>query len=39
MNENKIIIFDWGGVIESHQKGEYNEETAIINTLRKYNIN
>ena len=24
---DKIVIFDWGGVIESHRDGEYNSRT------------
>ncbi len=23
-NPDKIVIFDWGGVVESHRKGENN---------------
>ena len=33
---DKIVIFDWGGVIESHKVGEYNIRTAIINLMKKY---
>lgn len=29
-NANKIVIFDWGGVIESHREGEYSLNTAIF---------
>lgn len=32
----KIVIFDWGGVIESHRDGEYNIRTAVIDLLKKY---
>lgn len=28
-NKNKIVIFDWGGIIESHREGEYSLNTAI----------
>ena len=34
-NYNKIIIFDWGGVVESHSKNEYNCFTAKINTINR----
>ena len=33
---DKIVIFDWGGVIESHRDGEYNIRTAIVNLMKKY---
>ena len=33
---HKIVIFDWGGVIESHRDGEYNIRTAIVNLMKKY---
>ncbi len=26
--DDKIVIFDWGGVIESHKEGEYNIRVA-----------
>lgn len=32
-NENKIVIFDWGGVVESHKEGEYNYLSAKIDTI------
>ena len=35
-NINKLVIFDWGGVIESHVPGEYNWRKAtieLINTI------
>ena len=34
---NKIVIFDWGGVIESHRDGEHNLYTAIINLIKHFN--
>lgn len=34
---NKIIIFDWGGVIESHRDSENNIFYAIINVMRRLN--
>lgn len=37
MNYNKIVIFDWGGIIESHRKGEYNVDTAIENLIKQFN--
>lgn len=33
---DKIVIFDWGGVIESHRDGEYNIRTAIVNLMKKH---
>ena len=27
-NNKKIVIFDWGGIVESHFKGENNCYTA-----------
>lgn len=36
MIKNKIVIFDWGGVIESHRQGEYNIRNAIIDIMKKY---
>lgn len=36
--QNKIIIFDWGGVIESHDKNELNEYQTWHNILKKFNI-
>lgn len=35
--ENKLIIFDWGGVIEKHNEGEYNLNTVIINLITHFN--
>ncbi len=32
----KIVIFDWGGVIESHRVGEYNIRTAVVDLMKKY---
>lgn len=32
---NKIVIFDWGGVIESHRDGEYNLNMAITNLIKE----
>ena len=39
MNYNKIVIFDWGGVIESHKKGEYNIDVAIENLIKQKHYN
>ncbi len=36
-DQNKIIIFDWGGVIESHTEGEYSINRAIINLIKHFN--
>ena len=35
--ESKLIIFDWGGVIEKHDKGENNLNTAITNLITHFN--
>ena len=37
-NLDKLIIFDWGGVIESHSEGEYNLYKVIENILKRFNI-
>lgn len=36
-NENKIVIFDWGGIVESHKEGEYNCFQVIINIIKSLN--
>ena len=36
MVNDKIILFDCGGVIESHRDGEYKQRQAIIDIMRKY---
>lgn len=36
MNNKKIIICDWGGVIESHDDRYYPVSKAIISLIRKY---
>ena len=36
---DKIVIFDWGGVIESHRDGEYCLNTAITNLIKHFNNN
>ena len=38
-NENKIVIFDWGGIVESHRKGENNYFEIIINIIKFFLIN
>ena len=35
--ENKIIIFDWGGVVESHREGDYNIYDARIKLIKQFN--
>lgn len=35
---DKIIIFDWGGVIESNNDEEYNIYVAISNIIKQFNI-
>ena len=34
---NKLVIFDWGGVIESHKEEEENIFKAIIRIIQKLN--
>lgn len=36
-NNQKLIIFDWGGVIESHKDGEYNINKALISLFKRLN--
>lgn len=36
--KNKIIIFDWGGVIESHRDGEYNIRIAVKNIVKRLSV-
>lgn len=35
--KNKIIIFDWGGVVESHFPDETNYQTAQIAVINHFN--
>lgn len=32
----KIVIFDWGGVIESHEKEDYNVNKVILDIAKQY---
>lgn len=36
-NINKIVIFDWGGVVESHYDGEYNCFSSKIDIINRLN--
>ena len=36
MNNKKLVIFDWGGVIESHYDRNYPVSKAIVSLIRKY---
>lgn len=36
-NENKIVIFDWGGVVESHLQSEYNCYSAKVDIINRLN--
>lgn len=38
-NNDKIVIFDWGGIVESHFPGEFNCFTARKQILSKINPN
>lgn len=35
MNKNKLIVFDWGGVIDSHRAEESNVFSAIIRVMKR----
>jgi len=35
--ENKIVIFDWGGVVESHFQSEYNCYSAKVDIINRLN--
>lgn len=35
-NPNKIVIFDWGGIVESHRKGENNYLKIIVNIISSF---
>ena len=30
----KVVLFDWGGIVESHRSGEYNYFTATENIIK-----
>ncbi len=34
---NKIVIFDWGGVIEIHDNNKYNISKVIVDIMKYYN--
>lgn len=36
MNDNKIVIFDWGGIVESHREGEYNFFQVMTNIIKAF---
>lgn len=36
-NENKIVIFDWGGIVESHKKSENNYFETIVRIIKSLN--
>lgn len=35
--KHKVVVFDWGGVIESHKEGEYNLKLANKNLIKRFN--
>ena len=37
-NYRKMVVFDWGGVIESHLDGEYNFYYAIKNIFKRLDV-
>lgn len=39
MNQEKLVIFDWDGVIESHHDGEYNVYSAVIDIIHRLSPN
>ena len=38
MKQEKLIIFDWGGVIESHNNQEYCIKKATIDFLKSFDV-
>jgi len=38
MNKEKLVIFDWGGVIESHKDGEYSYKIIYKNILKRIGV-
>lgn len=38
-SHNKIVIFDWGGVIENHKNRKYNIYEAILKIIKHFNVN
>lgn len=36
-NKEKIVIFDWGGIVESHFEDEYNYCTAKVDIINRLN--
>lgn len=36
-NKEKIVIFDWGGIVESHFEGEYDYHAAKIDIINRLN--
>ena len=36
-NKDKIVIFDWGGIVESHKKGENNYFETIVRIIKSLN--
>lgn len=38
-NPEKVVIFDWGGIVESHIKGENNYLKMIVNIIKSLNTN
>lgn len=38
MKQNKLVIFDWGGVVESHLEGMYNFRIVIKNILKRMGV-
>lgn len=39
MKQEKVVIFDWGGVIESHKEGEYNWHSVIETIIKRLTNN
>ena len=38
MKQKKLVIFDWGGVIESHKDGEYNYKIIYKKILKRMGL-
>ena len=35
---NKLVIFDWGGIIESHNPNEHDHTKCFIEVLKHFNV-
>lgn len=37
--KEKLVIFDWGGIVESHRSDEYNVDRAKVALIKRFNPN